>query len=321
MRGAALAFEPAVRALKPPVPEVIVTTDFLNLPEFLALTRDLWDRSPRVIVYFHENQITYPSSSSDVRDFHFGLVNIHSALAADKVIFNSEFHRDEFLSGVDSFLASMPEPAPKGVAKRIRAKSEVLGIPLDLFEMDVARSGTRHPWVVWNHRWEEDRDPGTFFSAMEALDAAAKEGRAPDFRLVVAGQTYQTRPAVFDRARERLAHRIERWGFVESRREYLQLLARASVVVSTSRHEFFGVSVMEAIYLGCAPVLPRRLTYPGIACGESDFLYEEPGEIPGKVSAALTRGDDPRLAHLIDRIRHHETQSVIARWDEIISRI
>jgi glycosyltransferase involved in cell wall biosynthesis len=33
-------------------------------------------------------------------------------------------------------------------------------------------------------------------------------------------------------------------------------------VVSTSRHEFFPGSILEAIYCGCHPFLPDRLTYP-----------------------------------------------------------
>ena len=321
MRGASFAFEPMVRALPGPHPELLVTTDFLNLPEFLALTRDLFSAPIRAIVYFHENQLTYPSASSDVRDFHFGLVNIHSALAADRALFNSDFHREDFIAAAEDLLRRMPDFPPSGVGDRIRARSEVIGLPLDLAEMDARRTDRKMPWVVWNHRWEEDRDPAVFFEAMAALDRAASEGRVGDFRLVVAGQTYQERPAIFDQAKGGLAHRIERWGFVDSRSEYLDLLARSAVVVSTSRHEFFGVSVMEAIYLGCSPVLPRRLTYPEIVDGERDFLYDDPSEIPRLVAAALERFPDPRVEALAARIRRHDAAKVIARWDEIIEEI
>ena len=48
MRGAALAFEPAVRDLSHP-PDILVTTDMLNLPEFLTLLRDILPAHLRVI--------------------------------------------------------------------------------------------------------------------------------------------------------------------------------------------------------------------------------------------------------------------------------
>jgi glycosyltransferase involved in cell wall biosynthesis len=331
MRGAALAMEPIIRAGGPP-PDLLITTDFMNVPELLALTRDLWPRPVPVITYFHENQLTYPAGSADVRDMHFALVNIHSALASDLVLFNSDFHRDEFVDAVDDLIGRMPDHRPERVGARIRARSSVLGLPLDLEGMERARvaagaegaprpEGSPRPLVLWNHRWEEDRNPREFFEAMERLDAMASEGRAPDFGLAVAGQTFRTTPAVFGEYRERLAHRIGTWGFIESREEYLGLLADSSVVLSTSRHEFFGVSVMEAIFMGCAPVLPRRLTYPGIALGEGAFLYDDPGEIPAKVAALLGADLGEAIRPLRERIMQFDAASVVARWDDLIDSV
>jgi len=317
MRGAALAFEPAVRAMPAPMPDLLVTTDYLNLPEFLALTRDLWPRPLPAIVYFHENQLTYPASSTDVRDLHFGLVNIFSALAADRVIFNSGFHRESFLEAVEALARRMPDFRPEGLAARILDRSLVLGLPLDLAEMDAVPRARREPWILWNHRWEEDRAPEVFFDAMRELDRLALQGFAPEFHLAVVGQTYRTVPKAFEAARGSLAHRIIRWGFIESRRDYLDLVARCAVAVSTSRHEFFGVSVMEAIYLGCHPLLPRRLTYPEIVGGDPDFLYDEPAEIATKAAALLAR--ENRVASLAESLRVHDLPRVVGMWDDLIS--
>jgi len=33
-------------------------------------------------------------------------------------------------------------------------------------------------------------------------------------------------------------------------------------VLSTARHEFFGIAVVEALLAGCLPWLPDRLSYP-----------------------------------------------------------
>jgi hypothetical protein len=62
-------------------------------------------------------------------------------------------------------------------------------------------------------------------------------------------------------------------GYVRSRRDYFHLLKSGTIVVSTARHEFFGLAVIEAVRAGCRPLLPRRLSYPELFPGE--YLYDE----------------------------------------------
>jgi glycosyltransferase involved in cell wall biosynthesis len=50
----------------------------------------------------------------------------------------------------------------------------------------------------------------------------------------------------------------------------------ADVIVSTAIHEFFGISVVEAIAAGVYPVLPRRLSYPELLGEDNtkEFFYD-----------------------------------------------
>ena len=86
---------------------------------------------------------------------------------------------------------------------------------------------------------------------------AAPEDYA-DFDVALAGQRYTEEPEEFERLRSTLGTRLVHDGHADLE-AYRQLLCAADVVVSTARHEFFGIAVVEAIYAGAFPVLPNQL--------------------------------------------------------------
>ena len=154
-------------------PDVLFASDMVNLPAYLALTRDLVPDVP-VVVYFHENQLTYPLPDGSERDFTYGYINYLSCLAADRVVFNSAFHRDQFLEALPLLLRAFPDYTHLHSVNRIREKSEVLhlGIELerhDLYRDPVARAARERSGVMtvlWNQRWEYDKNPEGFFRLM-----------------------------------------------------------------------------------------------------------------------------------------------------------
>jgi hypothetical protein len=58
-----------------------------------------------------------------------------------------------------------------------------------------------------------------------------------------------------------LAGRLGVCGFIPTRAHYLALLGRSHVVLSTAIHEFQGIAVLEAVAVGCLPVVPDALAY------------------------------------------------------------
>ena len=60
-------------------PDLILVTDMLDLTTFLSLTKSRTAQIPNV-VYFHENQLSYPWSASDKnveeKLNHFGFINL-----------------------------------------------------------------------------------------------------------------------------------------------------------------------------------------------------------------------------------------------------
>lgn len=314
MRGAAFAFEAMVRALRQP-PDALIATDMLNVPEFLALLRDALPPRLPVLTYFHENQITYPLPRRDERDFHFGLANIYTALASDLVVFNSAFHRDEFLAAIATVIDLMPDGRPADPGARIAARAEVLGVPVDVPPMS-DDGCERPPLIAWNHRWEEDKDPDAFFAAMEALDA-----RGIEFGMVVLGQSFREQPECFERARRKLSHRIAHWGYLPGRRDYLAMLARCRVVVSTARHEFYGLAVREAIAAGCYPLVPRRVVYPEMVEERAGHLWSTQEELVARLADAMMKQGlyvDPALRA---RVASPSAAEAAQRLDAWIDRL
>ncbi len=254
---------------RPFTPDLLLATDMLDLTTFLSLTRRRTAAIPTAL-YCHENQLTYPlpadGSTGSMRrqmgerDQHYAFINYASMMAADIVFFNSDFHRRSFLDALPNFLKNFREYNELGSIAMLEAKSKVLPVGLTLGK-DTERTtqlkeAKSPPLILWNQRWEYDKNPEAFF---EALYVMADEG--VPFRLALAGQEYGKRPLIFTQALERLAPQIVHIGHAE-RAEYEALMAETAVVISTAHHEFFGISILEAIHAGAFPILPDRLSYP-----------------------------------------------------------
>jgi glycosyltransferase involved in cell wall biosynthesis len=277
-------------------PDLILATDMLDLTTFLALTRGASSSCPCAL-YFHENQLTYPWSPEDTdpdsqRDLHYAFINYASALAADAVLFNSNYHKDAFLGALPDFLRGFPAPSEAASVDGIAAKSRVLPLGMELRKFDLHRPQGEHeagsPLILWNHRWEYDKDPESFFAALYQL---ADEGL--DFRLAVLGESFGKAPAVFGAARKRLADKIVQWGYLESFDLYAQWLWRADILPVTSRQEFFGASVVQALYCGCRALLPERLAYPEHVPADAvaSVIYREDENLVDRLRALLREPD------------------------------
>jgi glycosyltransferase involved in cell wall biosynthesis len=238
-------------------PAVVVASGLLDLAHLRVAGRL---EGARVLLYLHENQLTYPRPPGEPLDRGFATAHLASVLAADSIAINSRFHRGQLVAALRDFLAEMPPPRPRGALGRVRA-ARVLppGVDLAGFPPPGARAPHDPPVIAWNHRWEEDKRPSAFARMMLRLAE-----RGLDFRLLLLGTTSQVVPRPLLLLREHLADRILRDRPAGSRAEYVRELARADIAVSTSAQENFGYAAIEAMAAGLAPLLPERLSYPEI---------------------------------------------------------
>jgi glycosyltransferase involved in cell wall biosynthesis len=290
----AAAAEAVVAAHGPP--DALVASDMVNLPAFLGAARRFLG-NPAIVLYMHENQLTYPVSHLAQDDLTHAVINWASVDTADAVWFNSPFHLGDFFSQLPELLGRFPDYRHTGRVDAAVGRSSVMPVGIDLSRLDeVPRRRATPPLVLWNQRWEHDKNPEEFFAAIDALVAAGA-----DFRLALAGEAFGQIPGPFEDAKGRLADRIVHFGFAE-RPAYDRLLRAADVVVSTSLHEFFGVAVVEAIYAGAWPVLPNRLAYPDHIPERyrEAILYDDTAGLIERLSDGVS-SPNPELGHAVSR--------------------
>ncbi|PJF36939.1 MAG: DUF3524 domain-containing protein [Candidatus Thermofonsia Clade 1 bacterium] len=296
-------------------PDLILASDMLDLTTFLALTRRRTAHVPSA-VYFHENQLTYPAGERIKRDLKIAFINYTSALAADAVFFNSAFHKRDFLSELPRLLKHYPDHNELETVDQIAAKAHVLPVGIDLaaFDAHAAPKDRSVPTLLWNHRWEYDKQPEVFARTLEKLIALDM-----DFRVILAGEPIGFSASAFEPLRERLGARLIHYGYAERFADYARLLWQATHAISCAKQDFFGVSMAEAIYCGALPLMPRRLNYPTLlpSAYHDLCLYNE-GEL---LDALLRTWQVPAPAALRAYIAQFDWRTLSAAYDEAFTTI
>ena len=297
--------------------DVILGSSMLDLPTFLCLSSASisWDKT---VMMMHENQFSYPWSTNDKdkkhgRDFHYPFVQLKSCLQADLVVFNSAYNRDSFLSGCRDFLKKMPDFNLMDGVDEITQKSHVipLGFKFEQYK-PLQNKITEKIRILWNHRWDEDKNPEGFFNALENLSDLP-------FELVVTGESCRGTQKIFDRAQRRWKENIAHWGYCENHSDYLKLMGSCHLLPVSSLQDFFGISVVEAIMCGVQVITPKRLAYPEVlAKADSPIWYEEDHELGVKLREAtigiLEHGYRPVDENLV----HYSWDNIWKVWSELV---
>ena len=313
LRAAGLTL--AQRVEHPARYHLVIASGLLDLAQVRAVWRA---RTPPVLLYLHESQVSYPLPLGGSVAPELLWRDVTNVVVADHVVFNSEFHRLAFCARLPEVIEQLPdeEARPAVPPAELERRSSVL-YPGCRFE-DTAPANAPHepPVVIWNHRWEFDKDPGTF---VDVLAEVARRGVA--FGVALLGERLIPEPDRLVQARIALADRIVFDGF-PPRPEYLRQLARGSVVVSTALQENFGIAVMEAIHAGCMPLLPRRLVYPELIPQElhDRCLYDGPDDLVERLARELQspRSERDRWRRIAAR---HAWPRVIDAYDELFETV
>lgn len=263
IRGNSLSFALTHKEILSQSYDLLIATSMTDLSSLRGMVPEL--AKVPTILYFHENQFCYPRSNLQHASIEPQIVTLYSAICADQIVFNSDFNRSTFLSGVSQLLEKLPDHIPQGVVDGLESKSSILPVPLEDELISVkppssrrAPDSTKPVNILWNHRWEYDKGPDRLLKCVESLPVTL------NIRFHILGQSFRRIPGEFTRLESVLEERgwLGKWGYVESIDEYRQLLASCQITLSTSMHDFQGLSVIEAALLGGFPLLPDREVYP-----------------------------------------------------------
>jgi len=231
-------------------PDLILATSMVDLATLKGLHSHL--ANIPCIYYFHENQFAYPTRSQQHNSVDPQMVQLYGALAADKLLFNSNYNRQSFLSGVDRLLNLLPDEVPKNLNSLLKNKSAILPVAISAIEQKTIKDPKL---ILWNHRWEYDKTPQVFADALHKLNKIDT-----DFKLALLGDRPIKKPASLLQIEKEFNDRII-INCKTSKEDYLRYLSLSSIVVSTAIHEFQGLSMLEAVSAGAAPVVPDDLCY------------------------------------------------------------
>jgi len=299
--------------------DIFLVSDFLNLSIFKSLVVEKYPKA-KFYIYFHENQLTYPWSSEDQdvklnRDQNYSFINYSSALVADKIFFNSNFHRGVFLESLKPFLKQFPDEQNLWSIDVIKKKSNVLSLALELPKMESNLEKVQGA-ILWNHRWEYDKNPEEFFKTLVKI----KE-RNIDFKLIVLGEKTNKYPEIFNWAKEFFKDEIIHFGYVSSKKKYWELLQKSVILPVTSKQDFFGISIVEAIHANVYPLLPNRLVYPEhLPEEEKDkHLFNSDFELEEKLISLLTK---PYIKKDFSKwVKKYSWKDSIDNYDKLMSLV
>ncbi len=311
--------------------DIIITTDMLNLTDLKSLGGKNF---PPVLIYFHENQLSYPLAPGSKRDLDLGLTNIISAVVADKVLFNSKFHYNDFINAATNLIMQTPDAKPEWMVEQIKIKAQIVypgcqfktgyqfktSCQFKTGTTDLKEKNIKKPLIIWNHRWDHDKNFNLFFDVLCSL----KEKKIA-FSLALLGERFANYPAVFKKARDIFKKEILIFDYLESKEQYKAWIEKGAIVVSCAIQENFGISIVEAVRHGCIPLLPDRLSYPELIPENfhSKVLYKSKKDFEKKLEEMIINFQTylPLQKKLSLHMEQFSWEIMVKQYDDILEKM
>ena len=297
--------------------DLVLVSGIIDLSTWLGLTRKYLNDVP-VVLYLHENQLNYPTKAGEERSDEFSLINWKSLLAADEIWFNSEFQRQAMFEALPSLLRKAPDLSHEHLIPKVKERTRVVPVGVDLKKFKRIKNNRSNPLVLWNQRWDYDKNPKEIASSILELSRGGIE-----FDVALVGENVRKNPKELLEVKNELGAKVVQFGFLP-RDEYVKLLNQTDIVVSAAVHEFFGIAIVEAVAAGAFPILPNHQNYPELIPEKwhKSVLYP-PGQLVERLREVLLNSNTwrPLVEGLDEEMRKYEWAIIIKYYDSLIETV
>lgn len=207
-------------------------------------------------------------------------------LACDGHFVATKFHKDLI---VDYFTEN-----DKSLWRELNSKIHVVGFPMDwdaVINKDFKNKGISNykDLVVFPHRVDPEKCP-------EVFDNLSKQLPKYEF--------------------------IKTMEVTKNKKEYYKILSEAKIIFSANKQETFGIGTVEAMMLGCIPVVPDKLAYRELY--HRIFRYADIYEAKQKINYFMNKKNKGKvlkkiLEENIEKIKNQSLNS-IKKMAEVMQR-
>ena len=136
------------------------------------------------------------------------------------------------------------------------------------------------------------------------------------------GDRFEEEPPIAE-AKERLGNRIIQYGRLSSFADYAKLLWNSDIAMVTSIQDFFGGSVVESIYCGCHPILPRRLAYTDHLCPDDhpEVFYDDEDEAIDLIKQLLASSHWRKPFEEGRTMSRYDWSNQLETYDQVLARL
>lgn len=207
------------------------------------------------------------------RDFEIGFLNL-----CNGIFVGSQYSKNAL---AERLLYHTSPDVAESIIKRIYD----IGMPLNYPLLQQYSSSEKKDIIVFPHRPDPEKNPDIFIDLVRNLSVIWDRFEQCQFVFCTSKKEYKSSDSFINAQIGIIKKDFPNVQVLDNltKEDYYRLLGEAKLMVSTTSEENFGYCAVEAMALGCAPLLPNDFSHPELVEKDYTFLYDSNSEMMEKV--------------------------------------